>query len=216
MGMGRRAAEALCPTALVLARDLAAETRRFEQVVLVLEGLIPRVEVVEPGLALVSVEGAVLYYGGEGPLVERVEKELSKVAGAWMRPDPGLRLGLADGPFAARWAAISAEQGPRVVDDTAAFLSTLDISTLEKDELIATFRWLGVSTLGELAGLPREAVASRFGYSRSPCPPVGKRGGSGCFSLARYLLIWRWKPSMTTPSKPLIRLPSPPGRYRFV
>ena len=165
MGMGRRAAEALCPTALVLARDLAAETRRFEQVVLVLEGLIPRVEVVEPGLALVSVEGAVLYYGGEGPLVERVEKELAKVARFFeCRPDPGLRrVGLADGPFAARWTAISAEEGPRVVEDTAAFLSTLDISTLDKDELIATFRWLGVSTLGELAGLPREAVASRFG-----------------------------------------------------
>ncbi len=161
LGMGRRAAEALCPTALVLARDLAAETRRFEQVVLVLEGLVPRVEVVEPGLALVSVEGAVLYYGGEGPLVERVEKELSKVLDY---QDGGLRLGIAEGPFAARWAAISADHGPRVVEDTAAFLSSLDISTLEKDELIATFRWLGVSTLGELAGLPREAVASRFGY----------------------------------------------------
>ncbi|HSO49732.1 MAG TPA: DNA polymerase Y family protein [Acidimicrobiia bacterium] len=160
-GMGRRAAEALCPTALDLARDLAAETRRFEQVVLVLEGLIPRVEVVEPGLAFVSVEGAILYYGGEGPLVERVDKELSNVID---QPRSGLRIGLAEGPFAARWAATSADQGPRVIEDTAAFLSTLDISTLEKDELIATFRWLGVSTLGELAGLPREAVASRFGY----------------------------------------------------
>ena len=171
LGMGRRAAEALCPTALALARDLAAETKRFEQVVLVLEGLIPRVEVVEPGLALVSVEGAVLYYGGEGPLVERVAKELaneieypkeSRPQGSGT-PANHLRIGLADGPFAARWAAIAADDGPRIVEDTAAFLSTLDISTLEKDELIATFRWLGVSTLGELAGLPREAVASRFG-----------------------------------------------------
>lgn len=166
LGMGRRAAEALCPTALVHARDLAAETRRFEQVVLVLEGLIPRVEVVEPGLALVSVAGAVLYYGGEGPLVERVEKELLSVEypGVIDCPKRGLRIGLAEGPFAARWAAFTADQGPRVVEDTAAFLSSLDISTLEKDELIATFRWLGLSTLGELAGLPREAVASRFGY----------------------------------------------------
>ena len=135
LGMGRRAAEALCPTALVLARDLAAETKRFEQVVLTLESLIPRVEVVEPGLALVSVEGAVFYYGGEGPLVERVAKELSKDI---EYPQGGLRIGLAEGPFAARWAAISADRGPVVVDDTAAFLSTLDISTLEKDELIAT------------------------------------------------------------------------------
>ncbi|MGH9194587.1 MAG: DNA polymerase Y family protein, partial [Acidimicrobiia bacterium] len=44
LGMGRRAAEALCPTALVTERDMGAETRRFETVVLTLESLIPRVE----------------------------------------------------------------------------------------------------------------------------------------------------------------------------
>ena len=165
LGMGRRAAEALCPTALAVPRDFSEETRRFEQVVLALEGLIPRVEVIEPGLALVPVEGAVLYYGGEGPLLERVEKELSGLVDS---SDPAMgqmRMGLAEGPFAARWAAMTADQGPRVIEDTASFLSSLDISTLDKDELIATFRWLGVSTLGELAGLPREAVASRFGQA---------------------------------------------------
>ncbi|MGH8927768.1 MAG: DNA polymerase Y family protein [Acidimicrobiia bacterium] len=161
LGMGRRAAEALCPTALSLPRDLGEETRRFEKVVLVLEGMIPRVEVVEPGLVLLPVGGAVRYYGGEWSLIERVAKELTKV----VDPRHGARLGLADGPFAARWAAITAGEGPKVVEDTAAFLSTLDISTLEKEELIDTFRWLGVATLGELAGLPREAVASRFGES---------------------------------------------------
>jgi len=154
--MGRRAAEALCPTALVAARDLGAETRRFEQVMLTLEHLIPRVEVVEPGLALLPVAGAVRYYGGERPLVERVARELEEVA-------RGARLGLANGPFAARWAAMSAGEEPQLIDDTVAFLATLDISVLERDELIDTFRWLGVTTLGELAGLPREAVASRFG-----------------------------------------------------
>jgi protein ImuB len=154
--MGRRAAEALCPTALVTARDLGVETRRFEHVVLTLEGLIPRVEVVEPGLALLPVGGAVRYYGGEWPLMERVAKELKEVA-------IGAQLGLADGPFAARWAAMTAGEKPHVIDDTVAFLAALDIAVLERNELIDTFRWLGVTTLGELASLPREAVASRFG-----------------------------------------------------
>jgi protein ImuB len=90
-----------------------------------------------------------------------VEKELARV----VQPNNSARLGVADGPFAARWAAMSAGDAPYIVEDTASFLSTLDISTLEKDELIATFRWLGVSTLGGLADLPREAVASRFGVA---------------------------------------------------
>ena len=72
------------------------------------------------------------------------------------------RLGLADGPFAAFWAARTAEE-PMIVSDTAAFLARLDVATLGHDDLIATFRWLGVDTLGSLANLPRDAIASRFG-----------------------------------------------------
>ncbi len=155
-GMRRREAESLCPTALVLVRDPGEEARRFEPVVEALESVVPRVEVAEPGLAYVIVEGAVRYFGGEEHLVERIEKELSVVA-------PGALLGLADGPFAARWAAERAGEGPLIVTDTASFLASLDLATLDHEELVATFRWLGLSTLGELARLPREAIASRFG-----------------------------------------------------
>ncbi|HUO46609.1 MAG TPA: DNA polymerase Y family protein [Acidimicrobiia bacterium] len=156
IGMGRRAAEALCPTARVIFRDLGAETRRFEEVIDALEGLIPRVEVVEPGLAFLLVEGALRYYGGEEELMRVMEKELAGVAS-------GAQLGLAEGPFAARWAALSAVTGSLIVTDTTTFLADLDVSALEHEELIDTFRWLGVTTLGSLASLPREAIASRFG-----------------------------------------------------
>ncbi|HKX75293.1 MAG TPA: DNA polymerase Y family protein [Acidimicrobiia bacterium] len=156
LGMGRRSAEALCPTAQVLPRDLGAETRRFEEVLETLEALIPRIEVVEPGLAMIATEGAVRYYGGEEELVRRVEKELAAVA-------PGAQLGIADGPFAARWAAAEAQVEPLIVTDTVGFLARLDVSTLEREEMIDTFRWLGLTTLGALADLPRGAVASRFG-----------------------------------------------------
>ena len=62
-------------------------------------------------------------------------------------------IGIADGPFAARWAAATSEVGrPRVVTDTIDFLSRLDLTALREgldaDELIDTFRWLGVATLG--------------------------------------------------------------------
>jgi protein ImuB len=156
IGMGRREAEALCPTARVLQRDLGAESRQFELVIEALEDLIPHVEIVEPGLAFLPVEGAVRYHGGEEDLVRKVAKKLADLA-------PGARIGLADGPFAARWAAIDAMDEPRIIDDTSCFLASLDVATLEHSELIDTFRWLGVTTLGSLAGLPREAIASRFG-----------------------------------------------------
>lgn len=158
-GMSRREAEGRCPGALVLERDLAEEARRFDPVVEALEGLVPQVEVVEPGLAFVRMAGAVRYYGGERSLVERLVEEVDGAAGAGR-----CRIGVADGPFAARWAAVGAVPGaPLVVSDTREFLAGLDVSVLGYDDLVSVFRWLGVVTLGELAGLPREAVASRFG-----------------------------------------------------
>jgi len=155
VGMDRREAEALCPEAVVFDRDVAEEARRFEPVVEAVEQVVPRVEIAEPGLVFVPIDGAVRYYGGEEQVVAEVERVTTEVSP---------RIGVADGPFAARWAAMSARPGaPLIVADTAAFLASLDVSTLETEELVATFRWLGVTTLGELARLPRPAVASRFG-----------------------------------------------------
>lgn len=166
LGMPRREAEALAPFATILERDAGEEARRFEAVVAVVEDLIPRVEVVAPGLVFVPVSGAIGFYGGEGPLAERVGKEIDKFVGDV--PGGGALLGIADGPFAARWAAAHATAGePLVVADTHAFLSGLDLESLREsfasDSLIATFRWLGVSTLGDLSRFPREALATRFG-----------------------------------------------------
>ena len=154
-GMARRAAETLCPSALSLDRDPAGETRRFEPVLDVIEDLIPRVEVVEPGWVFVPIDGAIHYYGGEEAVVDRVAGAVDPLA-------EGGRFGVAGGPFAAYWAARSARPALMVEDDRA-FLAGLDISALATDELIATFRWLGVTTLGGLAALPRGTVASRFG-----------------------------------------------------
>jgi protein ImuB len=166
LGMPRREAEALAPFATVLVRDMGEESRRFESVVETVEDLIPRVEVVAPGLVFVPIAGAVRFYGGEVALGERVAKELDRMVGQ-ERGGHAL-VGIADGPFAARWAAAGADVGrPLVVEDTISFLSNLDLAALreglEADELIDTFRWLGVSTLGDLARLPRDALATRFG-----------------------------------------------------
>ena len=156
LGMPRREAEGLCPGAVVLDQDLGEETRRFESVVELLSELIPSIEVSEPGLVFIPVAGATRYYGGEESIVNMVH---GKLDASGIRH----RIGLADGPFAAYWAARKARVDPLVIADTASFLADLDVATLGHDDLIATFRWLGVDTLGSLANLPRDAIASRFG-----------------------------------------------------
>ena len=213
LGMPRREAEVLAPFARVLARDPGEETRRFENVVLAVEDLVPRVEVVSPGLLFVPVAGAVRYYGGEEKLASAIDAALTSLAAGGgfeggcppsidtggeeklaatidaaltnlstsfcvnkgkiggkklTQKHPPHHLGLAEGPFAARWAAALARPGhPNIVEDTLGFLSRLDLETLRESmggtEMIDTFRWLGISTLGEVTNLPRETLASRFG-----------------------------------------------------
>ena len=167
LGMLRREAEAMAPFATVLIRDPGEETRRFESVVLAVEELVPRVEMMAPGLLYVPMAGAIRFYGGEEPLATRISEEMGRMTGH-LRGGEAL-IGVADGPFAARWAAATADVGrPKVIDDTPGFLATLDLSTLREamggEEMIETFRWLGVGTLGDLARLPRDVLATRFGH----------------------------------------------------
>jgi len=156
IGMRRREAEGVCPTAVTLIADRTAEAIAFEPVVRAVEEIVPRVEIVVPGLAFIPVAGAIRYYGGEGPIVAAVAEAVAACA-------PGARLGLADGPFAARVAAVAADDGPCIVEDTAAFLAGFDLSVLGVSEIVDPFRWLGITTLGDLGTLPRAVVASRFG-----------------------------------------------------
>jgi len=153
-GMRRREAEAICPTVVTLIADPGAEAVAFEPVVAAVEAVVPRVEVAHPGLLFVPLRGALGYYGSEQSIVGLVASALDLHVG------PGGRIGLADGPFAARMAAADP---PAIITDTAAFLAGLDVGTLGVDGIVATFRWLGIGTLGDLRDMPRSAIASRFG-----------------------------------------------------
>ena len=153
-GLTRREAEALCPEATVLVQDEARDLTDFEPVVEALEAIVPRVEIVEPGLALVALDGALSYFGDLDTVVGRLRDAASTAA-----PVKG-RFGVAQGPSAARWAA---QEDVAFVRDDASFLASLDVGVLEASELVDTFRWLGIRTLGDLSRLPRAAVASRFG-----------------------------------------------------
>ncbi|RPI20903.1 MAG: DNA polymerase Y family protein, partial [Actinobacteria bacterium] len=159
IGMRRREAESVCPTVVTVTADPGADAMRFEPVVGAVESIVPRVEVVAPGMLMVPVTGAVSYYGSERRLSERLMKEVDAAGG------DGFRFGLAAGPFAAGKAAerTTADAPLLIVDDDAGFLASLSIEAIGGEDLAATFRWLGITTLGELAGIPRAAIVSRFG-----------------------------------------------------
>jgi protein ImuB len=158
VGMARRSAEAISPNVVTVVADDTADMSRFEPVVATIEALIPKVEISAPGLMFIPIGGAVKYYGGEVPLVERIRKELDTLGGDH-------RMGLAAGPFAAYQAArlTTPELPEQLITDDEAFLASLDVGTLASDDLAATFRWLGITTLGALAELPKHAIIARFG-----------------------------------------------------
>lgn len=158
VGMQRRSAEAICPTVVTVVSDESADMNRFEQVVVKIEATVPRIEISAPGLMFLPIDGAVGYYGGELPLVERISKELASFGGDY-------RIGLAAGPFAAYQAAraTTRSEPELLVQDDEEFLASLDVGTLTSEDLAVTFRWLGITTLGSLAELPKQAIISRFG-----------------------------------------------------
>jgi len=158
VGMLRRSAEAICPTVTSIVQDLSIEMARFEPIVEIVESLVPLVEVAEPGLMYLPIAGAVAYYGGEEALCDRIDKELDAMGG-------DRRIALAAGPFASYQAVRQTSRSRRrfIVEDDDAFVTNLDVGSLGSDDLAATFRWLGITTLGAVAELPQDAIVYRFG-----------------------------------------------------
>lgn len=159
-----RDAQRYCPDVAVYAHDPEAQSRAFEQVVVVVEEICPRVEVVRPGLAAVPARGPARYYGSEHAVAVMVRDAVLArgFAGA---------LGVADGTFAANlaaraaWDAEEESEGVRLVaaPDTAAFLAPHPVAILERPELTGVLVRLGVRTLGQLAALSARDVLARFG-----------------------------------------------------
>ncbi len=129
----------------------------FEQVLVAVTRLCPRVEAVEPGVCAFGARGPARYFGGETALARLV---IAAVA------DLGLqsRVGVGDGLFAARLAA----RGPgqvRVIPPggSAEFLARHPVGVLADQDLAGLLTRLGLRTLGDLAALPFGDVAGRFG-----------------------------------------------------
>ncbi len=158
---GMRMGEALsrCPELALIPPDPERAERSWEEALRRLEGIGAQVESARAGEAFFEAGGLSRLWGGVEGVLKRVRQQLGKV-----------RLGAGPGRFCAYVAAASS--GGIVPNEGAAdFLEPLPVSLLcgrlgrdeEADDLPNELERLGISTLGRLAGLPRDAVADRFG-----------------------------------------------------
>ena len=162
-GLRRREAQARCPRVHVVAADPARDARFFEAVTAAVDEVVPRAEVLRPGLLVLPVRGAARYFGSEHTAAERL---VDAVAAAGAECQAGVADQLA--------TAVVAAKAGRVVPSgrDAQFLSGLSIRTLAAEpslsgpgraELVDLLWRLGIRTIGQFAALPRTDVASRFG-----------------------------------------------------
>jgi protein ImuB len=160
----RREAQARCPELVLVDHDPAVDARVFEPVAAALEALTPRIEIVHPGCCGFPTRGPSRYHGGDEALADKAARAVDVVL-AGRGP---VRVGVADGQFAARLAARSSDaaRGPKVVapGGSAEFLASRPVETVDRPGLVDVLRRLGLRTLGDLAALPAQDVLGRFGH----------------------------------------------------
>jgi len=186
-GMRMRAAQGRCPELAVHARDDSGEVRAFEPVLGALGAIAARIEVLRPGTCAIAMRGPLRYFGGDlkpgrkahdAARQEKLSADDSAEPGAEFRVAElvrctvgealdgrsGVRIGVADGVFAAELAARAAAP-VRVVaaGETAAFLAPAPIGLLGRPDLADVLVRLGIRTLGDFAALPARDVLARFG-----------------------------------------------------
>ncbi len=164
LGQRRRDAQGRCPDVAVLERDIDREARLFEPVAAALEAITPRVEISGPGLVGFPTRGPSRFFGGDAEMVNRVLADVAPVLAG--RGD--VRVGVADGIFAAKLAARStkARLGGAIVvppGESPSFLAGFPINTLEPLALTDVLGRLGLSTLGAFASMSAADVLGRFG-----------------------------------------------------
>jgi protein ImuB len=162
-GLRRRESQARCPYLHVATADLGRDARFFEPVTAAVDDMVPRAEVLRPGLLVLSVRGAARYFGSESTAAEKL---VDTVSAAGAECQAGIADQLPTAVFAARAGRIIEPGGD------AAFLADLSIRELATEPSLsgegradlADLLWrLGIRTVGQFAALPRTDVASRFG-----------------------------------------------------
>lgn len=167
-GMALSEALARCPGLNLVPPDPSRASALWEESLRRLEAIGAEVEPARPGEAFFAIDGLC---GLWGPEPEGVLAKAGRSIGA------AVRLGGGPTRFCAYAAAMRARarrKRPTIVSPAMArsFLGPLPVSLLrerlpaperEAGRLVETLERLGAASLGDLAGLPRVAVADRFG-----------------------------------------------------
>jgi nucleotidyltransferase/DNA polymerase involved in DNA repair len=177
---GQRLSEAMgrCPSLVVLDARPARYEARDAAMLDALERVVPGgVEPEGLGTAYVDLAGLVRCHGSPDAL----HTALLGCAPSELRP----RLGVGPSKFVARLAASQARshgrtgRDVRVVDEAevTTFVASVPVAALPVEaEVIRRLRLVGISTVGELAGLPRHALVAQFGAEGTRL--VGLLGGA--------------------------------------
>jgi protein ImuB len=157
---GMRLGEALarCPRLTLVPPDPVGVADGWARAVARLEGIGAAVESTRPGLACFAVGGLRRLYGGS------LDGVVAAVRAALRHP---VRIGAGPSRFCALAAAARARSRRASIVSEARELAGEPVSLLRSRDETATLpealERLGVRTLGELAALPRAALADRFG-----------------------------------------------------
>ena len=188
-GMTISQAIGLCPMLVLCEPDPVSYDEQFAQLLLRLSEVSPVIEPMELGRAFVGVDGLEGLYGGPERQLHVIAQAVGRSSGGvglpLCRGEAGrgggaaaeglweqgwaavVRLGWGRGKFTAWVAASRAKLGKGIVirdAERADFLSTQPIAVLPLDaDTHRRLQQLGLMTLGALAALPEEAVASQFG-----------------------------------------------------
>ncbi|QNG19552.1 DNA polymerase Y family protein [Rhodococcus triatomae] len=162
-GLRRREAQARCPRVHVAAADADRDARLFEPVAAAVDAVAPGVEVLRPGLVVLSARGVSRYFGSEEAAAERLVDAVSAVG---IESQVGVADQLTAAVVAARYGMLVPPSG------SADFLAPLPMAELaaepslsapDRSDLVDLLRRLGMRTIGSFAALSAVDVASRFG-----------------------------------------------------
>lgn len=157
-GMSLAQARTIVPKLIARPRDTECERTAQEALFEVAESFSPRVEDAGEGIVYVDISGMGRHYASE----EELARAAIRAAEAVSLP---ARVGIAASKLAARVAA-ELPKSPTIVAEgkESEFLAPLPLARLSPAlDAASTLRRWGITSIGELAGLPENEVASRLG-----------------------------------------------------
>jgi hypothetical protein len=162
--------------------DGGRRLRRFAGVVESLASVCPWVDAIRPGVCALPLRGPTRYFGSEQAVTGLVTRTVAAALGGRSGPEgggsgaggegDGIRLGIADGLFAAALAAGAGVAVP--AGGTPAFLAPWPVDVLGDRELADVLVRLGLGTLGAFAGVTPADVLARFGAAGVRCHRVAR------------------------------------------